>query len=272
MSRRTRSSGPRNRTSSSGKPIILLTNDDGYFSPGIEALAGLIRKFANAYIVAPDRERSAQSLSLTLRRPLRIHRVRPRVFSVDGTPADCIYLALKKVLPRKPDLVISGMNLGPNIGRQDISYSGTVAAAIQGTYLGIPSVAFSLLPDGRGHFDPAAAAPFAERIIRRLLRKRLPEGITLNVNIPALPVRGFRITNLGQKRYDPEIIVRKAPRDVVSYWIGPGHPVPSGDGDSDVHASGLGFITLTPLHNDLTDYAMMKSPLLKSLCSRSRRG
>jgi len=259
------------QTPASGKPVVLLTNDDGYFSPGIESLAFRLRKFANAYIVAPDRERSAQSLSLTLRRPLRIHRIRPRVFSVDGTPADCVYLALKKLLPRTPDLILSGMNLGPNIGRQDVSYSGTVAAAIQGTYMGIPSVAVSLLPDVRGCFDPAAAAPFAEEIVRRLLRKRLPEGITLNVNIPPPPVRGFRITSLGQKKYDPEIIVRRAPRDNVSYWIGPGHPVPSGDGDSDVHASGLGFITLTPLHTDLTDYAMMGSAILKSLCSRGPR-
>ncbi|MHB8094699.1 MAG: 5'/3'-nucleotidase SurE [Candidatus Aminicenantales bacterium] len=272
MNARPRLSRSGDKAPASGKPLILLTNDDGYFSPGIEALAIRVRKFANAYIVAPDRERSAQSLSLTLRRPLRIHRIRPRVFSVDGTPADCVYLALKKLLPRTPDLILSGMNLGPNIGRQDISYSGTVAAAIQGTYLGIPSVAFSLLPDGRGRFDPPAAAPFAEEIVRRLLRKRLPEGVTLNVNIPSPPVRGFRIANLGQKKYDPEIIVRKAPRDIVSYWIGPGHPVPSGDGDSDVHASGLGFITLTPLHTDLTDYAMMGSPILKSLCSRKSRG
>lgn len=247
------------------KPLVLLTNDDGHFSPGILTLATRVRRFADAWIVAPDRERSANSLSLTLRRPLRIQKVRPRVFAVDGTPADCIYLALKKLLPRKPDLILSGMNLGCNLGQQDISYSGTVAAAIQGTFLDIPSAAVSLIPDGKWNFDFIAAARFVAETAQLLLRHGLPAGVTLNINIPPPPVKGIRIAKLGQKRYDPEIIEKKDPRGDRYYWIGPGNPQASGDSDADVLAAGRGFITITPLQTDLTDYRRMRLPVLDKL-------
>jgi len=247
------------------KPLVLLTNDDGHFSPGILTLAARVRRFADAWIVAPDRERSANSLSLTLRRPLRIQKVRPRVFAVDGTPADCIYLALKKLLPRKPDLILSGMNLGCNLGQQDISYSGTVAAAIQGTFLDIPSAAVSLIPDGKWNFDFVAAARFVAETARLLLRQGLPAGVTLNINIPPPPVKGIRVAKLGQKRYDPEIIEKKDPRGERYYWIGPGNPQASGDNDADVLAAGRGFITITPLQTDLTDYRRMRLPVLGKL-------
>ena len=249
------------------KPLVLLTNDDGYFSPALAALAKSLRKIADVRVVAPDRERSANSLSLTLRRPLRLFRVRPGVFAVDGTPADCIYLALKSLLPRRPDLILSGMNLGPNLGEQDISYSGTVAAAIQGTFLGIPSVAVSLLPDAAGNFDLGASAAFVTEVSRRLLAKRLPAGITLNINIPPPPVRGVRVTGLGQKRYEPEVIEKKDPRGRLYYWIGTSDPQGSGGARSDVRAVAGGFISVTPLHTDLTDYRMMRHPGLAGLRS-----
>jgi 5'-nucleotidase len=256
------------------KPLILLTNDDGHFSPALTALARRLRRAAEVRIVAPDRERSANSLSLTLRRPLRLFSVRPGVFAVDGTPADCIYLALKSLLPRRPDLILSGMNLGPNLGEQDIAYSGTVAAAIQGTFLGIPSVAVSLIPDASGKFDVGPAAEFVAAVAGRLLAKRLPPGITLNINIPSTPIKGVRITGLGQKRYEPEVIEKKDPRGRLYYWIGTSHPTGSGDATSDIRAVAEGFISITPLHTDLTDYGMMDHPRLGALrsCFRALTG
>lgn len=247
------------------KPLVLLTNDDGYFSPALPALAARLRPACDVRIVAPDRERSANSLSLTLRRPLRLFRVRPGVYAVDGTPADCIYLALKGLLPRRPDLILSGMNLGPNLGEQDISYSGTVAAAIQGTFLGIPSVAVSLIPDAAGNFDLASAAAFVAAVARRLLARPLPPGVTLNINIPPSPVRGVRIAGLGRKRYQPEVIEKKDPRGRLYYWIGTSDPEGSGDARSDIRAVAGGFISVTPIHTDLTHYRMMRHPRLTGL-------
>ncbi len=249
------------------KPLVLLTNDDGYFSPALAALAARLRPACEVRIVAPDRERSANSLSLTLRRPLRLFKVRPGVFAVDGTPADCIYLALKNLLPRRPDLIVSGMNLGPNLGEQDIAYSGTVAAAIQGTFLGIPSVAVSLIPDAEGSFDLGGAAAFVAAVARRLLAKRIPPGVTLNINIPPPPVRGVRISGLGQKKYEPEVIEKRDPRGRLYYWIGTSDPEGSGDARSDVRAVAEGFISVTPLHTDMTDYRMMRHPGLTGLRS-----
>ncbi len=244
------------------KPLILLTNDDGYFSSGIKILASSLKSFADVFVVAPDRERSTHSLSLTLRRPLRIAKMGFRTFASDGTPADCIYLALNSLLPGKPRLIISGMNLGANLGRQDVSYSGTVAAAIQGSYLGIPSLAVSLIPDETGNFSFAAGADFIRATVRRLLRTALPSGLVLNINIPSPPFKGIRITTLGQKRYDPEIIEKRDPRGESYFWIGPGNPRLFADETSDIRAVALGCISITPLHTDLTDYAMIGNPLL----------
>jgi len=239
------------------KPLILLTNDDGYFADGIQALARKLKAAAETVIVAPDREKSATSLSLTLRRPLRVERIKKDIFAVDGTPADCIYLALKMILPRTPDLVLSGINRGPNLGQQDISYSGTVAAAIQGTFLKIPSVALSAVLGGP---DLEAPAGFARRLAERLLRRGLPPGLTLNINFPAPPIKGVRITKLGEKRYDPEIVEKRDPRDNTYYWIGSGVPTPIGDRASEVWAFSHGYVSVTPLHTDLTDYAALERP------------
>ncbi len=242
------------------KPLILLTNDDGYFAEGILALARNLKTVAETVIVAPDREKSATSLSLTLRRPLRVERIKKDVFAVDGTPADCIYLALKMILPRAPDLILSGINRGPNLGQQDISYSGTVAAALQGTFLKIPSVALSAVPGGH---DLEVPAGFALKLAKRLLRQGLPPGLTLNINFPPPPIKGIRITRLGEKRYDPEIVEKRDPRDNTYYWIGSGTPTPIGGRASDVWAVSHGYVSVTPLHTDLTDYAALARPFWK---------
>jgi 5'-nucleotidase len=247
------------------KPLILLTNDDGYVAEGIQSLRRRLRSQADVFIVAPDREKSAASLSLTLRRPLRVQRITRNVFAVDGTPADCVYLALKKLLPRPPGLLISGLNHGPNLGQQDISYSGTVAAALQGTFLRVPSLAVSVLPGENGAYQFDFAAGFAAVLAARTLQRGLPPGLTLNINIPPGPVRGVRISTLGEKRYDPEIIEKKDPRENVYYWIGSGRPKALGGRATDVRAVGLGYISVTPLHTDLTDYKAIGLPFLKTI-------
>lgn len=247
--------------------LILLTNDDGFFSKGIKTLASHLGDMGSVFIVAPDREKSATSLALTLHRPLRIQRIQERIYAVNGTPADCIYLAVKKLLPRKPDLIISGLNQGPNLGQQDISYSGTVAAAIQGRFLQIPSVAISVLPDKKGQYSFEFSAQIALRLAKGLIKNEHPQDTLLNVNIPPPPVKGIRITKLGEKRYDPEIIEEKDPRNKTFYWLGTGNPEALGDEDSDVKIVNKGFISVTPLHLDLTDYRAMKHPALKNLIS-----
>jgi 5'-nucleotidase len=240
------------KTARAPRPTILLTNDDGFYHETIQILFRKLRPLGTTYIVSPDRERSACSLSVTLRRPLRAQLVKPRVWAVEGTPVDCIYFAVQKFLPRRPDLIISGMNPGPNLGQQDVNYSGTVAGAIQGTFLGIPSIAVSLLPDARGRFDLDHAAGIVRTIAAGVLAGGLPAGTALNVNIPPPPVKGIKITRLGWKFYDPEIIEKTDPRDSSYYWIGTGTPRRVGDAGTDVMAAHAGYISLTPLHTDMT--------------------
>ncbi len=247
------------------KPLILLCNDDGFFRDEIRILQRRLRSLGRAVIVAPDRERSASSLAVTLRQPLRLHRHGPSVWSVDGTPADCVYFALRKVLPCRPGLLVSGLNPGPNLGQQDVHYSGTVAAAVQAAFLGLPALAASMIPDASGRFYPAFAAGVVRRIAARLLEKPLPPGICLNVNIPAPPVRGLKITKLGWKFYDPEIIEKRDPRGNAYYWIGTGRPSHVGDAASDVRAVDAGWISVTPLHTDVTAHALRRNKMLQSL-------
>lgn len=251
--------------------LILLTNDDGYFASGIKSLAKGLQDLADVYIVAPDREKSATSLALTLHHPLRVKEIKPRTLAVDGTPADCVYLAMEKLLPRKPDLILSGINHGPNLGQQDVAYSGTVAGAVQGTFFGVPSLALSCLTDLERRFDFDYAADLARSLAEYFLAHRIPAGITLNVNVPPAPYKGLRITTLGQKRYAPEILEARDPRHLPYYWIGMGHPVPLGDGQSDIEATKNGFLSITPLHSDLTSYEMLKSPLFDGLAARIKR-
>ncbi|MCX6562926.1 MAG: 5'/3'-nucleotidase SurE [Candidatus Aminicenantes bacterium] len=247
------------------KPLILLTNDDGFFAEGIQALFRELKDLGRLFIVAPDREKSASSLSLSLRQPLRVQRIRSNIYSVEGTPADCIYLAMKKFLPRTPDLLVSGMNPGPNLGQQDVSYSGTVSAAVQGTFFQVPSMAVSLIADQDGDFHFREAAQVVHRLTKFLLQHRLPEGITLSVNIPPPPLKGIKVTKVGIKRYEPDIIEKKDPRENSYYWIGRGNPKIVGDDETDVRAAQKGFITVTPLRIDLTDYEAMRLTFMKKL-------
>ncbi len=249
------------------KPLILLTNDDGFYSQGMEALAHHLEKEGHVYIVAPDQERSATSLALNLHRPLRVKNIRANVYAVDGTPADCVYLAVQKILPRKPDFLISGINSGPNLGQQDISYSGTVAGALQGTFLQIPSMAVSVLHDDNGEFHYDHAAKICLSLMNKTLKNSLPEGTTLNINIPPPPIKGIKFVKLGQKRYNPEISERQDPRNRIYYWIGTGNPKAIGDGDSDVMVIKEGYVTITPLHKDLTDYRILEDRNFRDIFS-----
>jgi 5'-nucleotidase len=212
-------------------------------------------------VVAPDREQSAASHSLSLYRPLRVENIEPRHYAVDGTPTDCVNLAINGILPGRPTLVVSGINHGANLG-DDITYSGTVSAAMEGTLLNVPSIAISLVArDGDNtaqdaDFGPAAA--FAARLARAVLERGLPADTLLNVNVPALPpgeMRGWVVTRQGKRRYGDAIVESVDPRGKKYYWIG---------GDSlgfvaaegtDVTAVASGFISITPLHLDLTNYA-----------------
>ncbi len=254
------------------RPLILLTNDDGFFHETIQVLYRRLQTLGRTYIVAPDREKSACSLAVTLRRPLRIHHLKPRIWAVEGTPVDCLYFAFQKLLPRRPDLVISGMNPGPNLGQQDINYSGTVAGALQGTFLGVPSVAVSLLPDAAGRFDLGFAAGVVRTIAADVLASGLPQGITLNVNIPPPPAKGVKVTRLGWKFYDPEIIEKTDPRNSSYFWIGTGTPRRVGDSDTDVMAAHAGYISLTPLHTDMTAHHALSSPKLRRLAKTLASG
>ncbi|MFA9453584.1 MAG: 5'/3'-nucleotidase SurE [Candidatus Aminicenantaceae bacterium] len=251
------------------RPLILLTNDDGFYAEGIQSLFECLQDVgADVYIVAPDREQSATSLALTLHHPLRVKTIRDRVFAVDGTPTDCVYLAVRKLLSAPPDLIISGINRGPNLGQQDISYSGTVGGAVQGTFLQICSLAVSHLPDSTGtyHFD------FCSKVVRSLsrdlLEHPLPEGITLNINIPAPPVKGLRLAKLGEKRYHPEIVVKTDPRGRDYYWIGTGTPQAIGDAESDVILIQEEYITVTPIHQDRTAYPLLETRVLERVLNK----
>ena len=252
-------SNPQRAGARDGRPVILLTNDDGFYRETIQILFRRLGRLGRTYIVAPDREKSACSLSITLRQPLRVQHIKPRVWAVEGTPVDCIYFALQEFLPRRPDLIVSGMNPGPNLGQQDINYSGTVAGALQGTFHGIPSIAVSLLADDRGRLDLKYAAGIVESIAADVLASGLPEGIALNVNIPPPPAKGVKITRLGWKFYDPDIIEKTDPRNASYYWIGTGTPRRVGDAGTDVMATHDGYITLTPLHTDMTAHHVLRS-------------
>jgi len=232
-----------------------LTNDDGIHAPGLEMLARHMRRYGKLLIVAPDREQSAASHSLTLTRPLRLTRLADNRYAVDGTPTDAIMTALYGILKkkRKPDLLLSGINHGPNMG-DDVTYSGTVAAAIEGSILGIPSLAISLADWESEDYQPAARA--VTRIARWALTIKLPKYSFLNVNLPYLgkrPFRGVRITRLGRRIYNDVIIEKTDPRGRDYYWIA-GDPEWVDLDGSDFAAVSRGFISISPLRVDMTDF------------------
>ena len=245
---------------------ILVINDDGVHAAGIAALADSLRPLGDVVVVAPDRERSAASHALTLHAPLRIREVTAGEYAVDGTPADCVYLGALQILDRKPDLVVAGINHGSNIG-DDVTYSGTVAAAIEGTILGIPSFAISQeaksdVPrgSGGGRFDFGNAGVVAREIAGRVLEQGLPAAdILLNVNVPAGPVQGTRCTRQGKRSYDEVVHEGIDPRGKPYYWIGSGAaPHIDQDLDTDYMTLRGGFISICPLHLDLTHYPSLE--------------
>lgn len=247
------------------KPIIFLTNDDGIIAEGLKALQSALRGLGEIWVIAPDREKSASALSLTLHRPLRVEKARARTWAVDGTPSDCVYLAVKKILPYKPALIISGINRGPNLAKQDVSHSGTVAAALQARYLGLNSLAVSTCPDKKGKYHFAAVARVVRKLVEKILGLPVHPIVALNVNFPPPPFRGACLTVLGEKKYNPEIIEKKDPRGKTYYWIGTGSPELSGCEESDIFAIARGLISITPLHTDLTDYKAAAAAKLKKM-------
>ena len=242
----------------SEKPCILLTNDDGYDAPGIAALIDALAPLGPLVVVAPDREQSASSHALTLDRPLRVIRVDEGRYRVDGTPTDCVHLAVPRLTgDRLPDLVVSGINRGLNIG-DDVTYSGTVAGALEGTLLGIPSLAFSVMIGEHGKADYRAAAAFAPRLARRVLEQGLDPGVLLNVNFPAGPARGIRITRQGTRSYRTTALQRHDPSGRPYYWIDAADTTPTGEADGDHVAIAENWVSISPLHANLTHEASLE--------------
>lgn len=235
-------------------PLLLVTNDDGVHAPGIRALAGHLAGLGKVFVVAPDREVSACAQSLTLKHPLRAERIGDRIWAVDGTPADCVNLALAKLLPQRPDLVVSGINRGANLG-EDVFYSGTVGGAREGTFFGVPALAVSLAARADADFGPAAS--FARRLAAMVLEKGLPERTLLNVNVPAGVPEGVVITVQGRREHEGTILEGLDPRRRTYYWIEEGQDRWHQDEMSDIHAVRKGLISVTPLQTDTTHHAVL---------------
>jgi len=239
---------------------ILVSNDDGILAPGISLLADACRLVGQVTVVAPDREQSGTSHSLTLHRPLRATRTRDGAFQVDGTPTDCVLLAIGELMPDRPKFVFSGINHGPNMG-EDVLYSGTVSAAMEAVTLGIPGIAFSFA--GRDPELMLSYQPLIARIVRQVTEIRdFPPETLLNVNLPRVPaddVKGIRVTKLGSRFFSESITRMKDPWGREVFWIGGGDVTWTGDEDSDHAAVKAGYISVTPLHMDLTNYRLMKA-------------
>lgn len=232
-------------------PRILVTNDDGYFSEGIAALAAALESVGDVIIVAPSSEQSASSHSLTLTRPLRVRQLDERRYNVDGTPTDCVVLALMTILKdNRPDLVVSGINHGANLG-DDVTYSGTVAGAMEGVIFGVPSIAVSMTQRDERDFRHAAA--LTARLAQKVLVEGLPSGTLLNVNVPPGEVRGVRWTKQGIKGAQTHIVEGVDPRGKQYYWIGAQIYATQVEPDSDYAAVKEGLVSITPLRVELTD-------------------
>ena len=235
---------------------ILLSNDDGYFAPGLERLAAELSQHADVTVVAPERDRSGSSNSLTLDRPRTVRRAPNGFLFVNGTPTDCVHLAVTGLLEHLPDMVISGINLGANMG-DDTIYSGTVAAATEGYLLGIPSIAVSITTKIGRHFETAAA------VVGELLQRHRVQPLgpwLLNVNVPDLAhneIKGYRITRLGRRHKAEPVIKTETPRGETCYWVGAAGPAADAGEGTDFHAVEAGYVSVTPLQIDLTHRAEM---------------
>lgn len=241
-------------------PLILLTNDDGVMAPGLEALRLEVSKIADVIVVAPDRERSASSHALTIHKPLKVQQHDRLIYSLNGTPTDCVAIAIAKILPQRPDLVLSGINSGPNLG-DDITYSGTVAAAMEGTINNIPSIAVSVNSHNSEYRHFRTAATVAAKIARFILEKSLPVDTLLNINVPNLPLsnlKGIRFTRQGKRVYDGSIQDTRSPWGEGYYWIGGGTPYWDRAEDTDISCVEAGYVSITPIHLDLTNYQAME--------------
>ncbi len=237
---------------------ILVSNDDGYQSPGLLALAEALLVLGEVEIVAPERDRSGASNSLTLDVPLRATRMGNGVTRVDGTPTDCVHLALTGLLESEPDLVVSGINLGPNLG-DDILYSGTVAAATEGRFLGLPAIAVSVDSHQPAHLDTAARV--AVLLVKRLQAEPLDSNLILNVNVPDLPygdLKGFVATRLGNRHKAEPVVMSRDPRGRTIYWVGPAGSEQDAGPGTDFHAVRSGYVSVTPLHVDLTRHSVLE--------------
>jgi 5'-nucleotidase len=235
--------------------VILVTNDDGVHAPGLGALASALEELGDVYVVAPDREQSAVGHALTLHRPLRVTTLGERRFSVNGTPTDCVNLAVLGLLPERPVLVAAGINHGSNLG-DDVTYSGTVSAAMEGTLLGVPSMAVSQVDPETAGLEGAQAV--AKLVASRVLVEGLPSKTLLNINVPAGPLAGIRMTRLGHRVYQEKVVRETDPRGLPYYWIGAGPPVWSEDEASDIAAVHRGLASVTPLHMDLTHHGALQ--------------
>lgn len=243
---------------------IVITNDDGVESPGILALKQGLERLGEVIVFAPDHNWSAAGHTKTLHKPLRVDRCELKdghlAYTSSGAPSDCVALALLGVLDRRPDLIVSGINKGENVGH-DITYSGTVAGAMEGVVFGLPAIAVSLASFDREEYGPAAT--YAAQVAEQVLEHGLPPNTFLNVNVPALPpseIKGVRVTRLGRRFYRDELVIREDPRGRPYYWIG--GKMPSGDATiegTDIWALANGCVSVTPLHMDMTDEPLVQA-------------
>jgi len=237
--------------------FILITNDDGIHSAGLQALADRMQSFGRVAVVAPDRERSAIGHALTLHAPLRAEEIAADRWAVSGTPTDAVSLGIQKLLQQKPDLVISGINKGGNMG-DDLTYSGTVAAAMEATLMGIPAMAVSLTGQNFKYEDFSAAAGVVCRLTETVLEHGLPADTFLNINVPDRAFHGIRLTRQGKRVYEDAVVQSRDPRGRSYYWIGAGSLGFQDLAGTDFHAVHNGYVSVTPLHLDLTNYAAME--------------
>ncbi len=236
----------------SDSPCILLTNDDGYDAPGLAALIDALEPLGRVVVVAPDREQSGSAHALTLERPLRVRTTGSGRYPVDGTPTDCVHLGVFNLTGGEPPaLVVSGINRGLNVG-DDVTYSGTVAGALEGTLLQIPSMAISAATNEEGIAEFSLAARFAHHLAKRLLRQQLPAGVFLNVNVPSGRPRGVRVTRQGTRSYRAAVVERLDPSGRPYFWIAGAETTPAREPDGDQTAIQDGYISVSPLHANLT--------------------
>lgn len=239
------------------RPLILVTNDDGVRAPGLRLLAEALQPLGRVEVYAPESQQSAVGHSVSLHKPLRVNALEPGWHMVDGTPTDCVMLAVRSLLGERPALVVSGVNPGANLG-DDVTYSGTVAGAFEGMLLGIPSIAVSDVSYRPEHM--ATAARVGAQVARYVLEHGLPDDTTLNVNVPDRPfgeLQGIAITRMGRRDYHDEIVRREDPRGGVYYWIGGDEPSHIMESGTDFEAIERGKVSVTPLHRDVTHHAVM---------------